>query len=119
MSNIPIGNTTPFRTTSEVGYKPPRQYCKRCGKQLLYIMTDDKGIPIEESQIQEEMTLGVCHNCYGKEIEELTRAMEAAQAAQEPTAEDKKIADDKYEEAVKKIMEELAKANGSDTPTNL
>ena len=98
----------------------PKKYCKRCGHMLLFCGTDSSGHP--NYSVEEEMALGVCHECYPTEAkaieDQLIKSMQESQKAMEPSAEEKKIADDKYEEAIKKYMEELRKRSGNNTTTD-
>lgn len=104
--SISTPNSMPFASKAS-----PTRYCKRCGKVLLYYMTDENGVP--NSSLDDEIGLNVCHECYGEEMKsiqtELLKATEEAQKMSEPTEVEKKLADQQYEEAIKKHMEELTK----------
>jgi hypothetical protein len=122
MGSIRVDGTLPFRTGSDVGMKSNPSYCRRCGSLLLYCTTTEDGTAIDEALLQDELALGVCHRCYPKEMEAIMKKQQqAAEQAilQEESPEVKKAADEQYEAAVKKLMEELAKKNGLNTPTDL
>lgn len=87
----------------------PVQYCKRCGRPVLFCATTEDGTP--NNTLEEEITIGVCHKCYAMEAKRLEE--EAMKIVVELEKEEKAVADTKYEEAIKKLMEELNKKNGN------
>lgn len=115
--SIQVGGSLPFKTASEVGYRPPSNYCRRCGTPILYCTTAADGTSIDEALLQEEMTLGVCHACYPKEIKKFQEAQ--AKMLGEVDADAKKTADESFEAAVEKLIEEMAEKNGTNTPTDI
>jgi hypothetical protein len=106
----------PFRTGADVGVNTPTMYCKRCGRLLLRCVTDENGKP--NDNIDEELSMGVCHNCYPKELQAIqAELVKLIEEDNKKTPEEVKASDDKYEAALKKYMEDIG--NGSNPRPNL
>jgi len=70
--------------------------------------------------MEQSMLLGVCTKCYPREIEEITKELAKNPVQAGPTDEEKKITEDKYEQAIKKYAEELrSRKYGSDTSADI
>lgn len=96
---IPTG---PIKGPSGI-QRMPMRYCKRCGQPLLWCTSGPNGEAIEPAILEEAMKLRVCAMCYKKEMEDIDRDV------QKLIEQQKKIEDEKYEQAVQKIMDDLKK----------
>ena len=97
--------------------QPYTKYCKKCGRPLLPMATNEDGTVNYHVDFEQEV--GMHYDCYQKamvemkpKLDELKKEVELAQEVA------KKAADEKYEEAIAKYMEELSKRNGNNAPTD-